>query len=130
MEAPFLIPRRVHSEENGSVTVFEQGTVPFPVKRAFWVSAGQGQLRGSHAHRECWQALFATSGVIVVETTSKNSVETFHLSERGDGLVIPPLTWATQTYTGSGPTLLVLCSHLFSERDYIRNFSEFEEAIR
>lgn len=125
MYSPYLIPRTIHSQENGSVTVFEEGTVPFPVRRAFWVSASHGQSRGSHAHRECWQVLFATSGEIAVETKSRNSTETFCLDVESLGLVIPPLTWASQTYLGTDSTLLVICSHLYSELDYIRDFSEF-----
>ncbi len=130
MAPPFLIPRTIHHEDNGSVTVFEEGTVPFPVRRAFLVSASDGHSRGSHAHRECWQALFVTSGCVTVETTSNNGVELFQLNVNSHGLVIPPMTWATQTYTGIDSTLLVTCSHLFSERDYIRNFSEFQAVIQ
>lgn len=125
MVSPFLIPRTIHREENGSVTVFEEGTVPFPVRRAFWVSASDRQSRGSHAHRECWQVLFATSGEIDVETKSSNGTESFRLNVDSSGLVIPPLTWAEQMYLGTDSTLLVICSHIYSERDYIRNFSEF-----
>ena len=125
MVSPFLIPRTIHREENGSVTVFEEGTVPFPVRRAFWVSASDSQSRGSHAHRECWQVLFATSGQIAVETKSTNGTESFNLDVKSFGLVIPPLTWASQTYIGTDSTLLVICSHLYSELDYIRDFSEF-----
>lgn len=125
MVSPFLIPRTIHHEENGSVTVFEEGTVPFPVRRAFWVSASDSQSRGSHAHRECWQVLFATSGEIDVETKSSNGTESFRLNVDSSGLVIPPLTWASQTYLGTDSTLLVICSHLYSELDYIRDFSEF-----
>lgn len=125
MSPPFLIKRTIHTEENGSVTVFEEGTVPFAVRRAFWVSASDGQMRGSHAHRECWQVLFATSGEIDVETKSSNGTESFRLNVDGSGLVIPPLTWASQTYRGTNSALLVICSHVYSELDYIRDFGEF-----
>jgi len=129
VSSPYLIPRTIHFEENGSVTVFEEGTVPFPVRRAFWVSASHGQSRGSHAHRECWQVLFATNGQIQVETSSKSGVGSFSLNSQGEGLVVPPLTWASQTYFGENPTLLVVCSHLFSEQDYIRDFNEFVKVL-
>ena len=49
------IPLSIHNEANGSVVIFEEGTVPFPVRRTFVVFAEAGQLRGGHAHRTCTQ---------------------------------------------------------------------------
>jgi len=43
-----VIPLSIHSEDNGSVVVFEEGTVPFPVRRTFVVNADMGQIRGEH----------------------------------------------------------------------------------
>jgi hypothetical protein len=123
---PKLISRVKYTEENGSVTVFERGTLPFPVARAFVVSAASGQVRGAHAHRECWQALFALDGSVEVEAVSGTGRWSFRLEPDSDGLIIPPLVWATQKYTGRNPQLLVLCNETFSEADYVRSFDEFQ----
>ena len=66
MTIPYLMSPVRYSEENGSVAVFEQGALPYSVSRAFLVSAKAGQVRGDHAHRRCWQTLFAVSGSVAV----------------------------------------------------------------
>lgn len=126
---PFLIARSIHTEENGSVSVFEHSTIPFAVQRAFLVTAFDGQTRGDHAHRQCWQALFVISGKVLVKLKYKSGQEQFLLEPDGNGLVIPPLVWATQEYSGSKPCLLVVCSHTYDAADYIRSFIEFNSQI-
>jgi dTDP-4-dehydrorhamnose 3,5-epimerase-like enzyme len=130
MSVPYLISRVKYVEENGSVTVFEQGALPFSVQRAFLVTAKDGQIRGDHAHRECWQALFCFSGRVHVETIFRNGEFQFELTPESDGVVIPHLVWARQTYLGVSASLFVLCSKTFSEADYIRTSSEFGELIK
>lgn len=112
-------------EENGIITVFEEGALPFTVRRAFIVEVVNEQVRGAHAHRECWQALFALSGATDVETISAAGSAKYRLAPSGKGLVIPPMVWATQSYLGENSSLLALCSHTFEESDYIRTMEEF-----
>ncbi len=129
MSWPFLHARVRHSEENGSVTVFEEGGLPFGVRRCFLVEARPGQVRGDHAHRECWQALFTISGLVVVDTIFAEGNLSFSLEPGGEGLVLPPMVWATQHYMGVEPSLLVMCSTMFDEADYIRDIDEFQAEI-
>ena len=51
---------------NGSLTVAEVGgQLPFPVRRFFTVfDVPAGELRGTHAHRECHQFLVAVHGSV------------------------------------------------------------------
>ena len=93
------------------------------------VSARAGEIRGEHAHRQCWQTLLAISGLVEVETLAHDGSKTFVLEPHGEGLVIPPMVWATQLYRGVDPQLLVVCSHVFDEQDYIRSKNEFLLAL-
>lgn len=129
MNVPYLMSPVRHTESNGSITVFEQGALPYSVRRAFLVSAQEGQVRGAHAHRQCWQALFVVSGRVVVDTTSGEGDRSFTLESLSEGLVIPPLVWATQSYFGVDPQLLVVCSHTFDEADYIRSMQDFKALL-
>jgi hypothetical protein len=117
------------SENNGTVTVFEEGTIPFPVRRVFLVGADSGEVRGAHAHRECQQLLVAICGEITVSTTDGTTETIHHLTRSTPGLVIPAMIWATQEYTGSNATLLVICDQLFDESEYIRDFAEFTSLV-
>ncbi len=112
-------------EANGSITVFEEGSIPFPVRRTFLVEASAGEMRGDHAHRVCQQLLVAVSGEITIKATEGKTETTHHLTNSTSGLVIPAMVWATQHYLSSESRLLVICDQLFDESDYIRDYSEF-----
>jgi len=129
MERVQEIPLLIHSEENGAVAIFEEGSVPFSIRRTFVVFAGSGQLRGAHAHRTCTQMLVVLQGSVDVTMYDGQEVTSSLLSRLSHGLVIPPMTWATQEYLTDDSTLLVLCDQLFDEDDYIRDRGEFLKAI-
>jgi len=116
----------IHREENGSVAVFEEGTVPFPIRRTFVVTADVGQVRGDHAHRVCSQLLVVLRGKVRVSIDDGNTSQEFLLSESAQGLLIPPMIWSTQTYLSEGSILLVVCDQLYDEADYIRDYSDFK----
>ena len=123
------IPLLIHSENNGVVAVFEEGRVPFPVRRAFAVFAEAGQLRGAHAHKTCTQMLVALQGKVDVTMDDGYKTTSSLLSPLSHGLLIPPMTWASQKYLTDGATLLVICDQLFDEDDYIRDRENFLRAI-
>ena len=123
------IPLLLHNEDNGSVAIFEEGIVPFPVRRAFAVFAKAGQLRGDHAHKTCTQMLVALQGSIEVTMDDGYKTMSSLLSPLSHGLVIPPMTWAIQKYLTDDATLLVVCDKLFDEDDYIRDRGNFLSVI-
>ena len=111
------------------MAIFEEGVVPFSVRRTFVVFAGSGQSRGAHAHRTCTQMLVALQGSVDVTMDDGQEVTSSLLSRLSHGLVIPPMTWATQEYLTDDSILLVLCDQLFDEGDYIRDRANFLTAI-
>ncbi len=128
--SPFFIEPRCLVDESGSLTVFEESALPHAVHRAFLVSSRRGQRRGGHAHRRCWQTLYAVSGRVLVETISQKGTGSFTLRPQSMGLVVPPMIWATQQYRGLHPQLLVLCSHPYDENDYIHSLRAFEDLLK
>jgi len=120
-----VVPLHLHAESNGSLVVFEEGTAPFPVRRTFVVTADLGQVRGHHAHRACSQLLAVLHGQVLVSVEGENRSQDFLLSELGQGLLIPPMNWAIQKYVSEGTILMVVCDQLFDEKDYIRDYAEF-----
>ena len=129
MTSAFLIETSVHSEINGTLTIFEEGPVPFPVRRVFLVQSSDGAFRGAHAHRVGQQLLVAIGGEITVTTTDGITEETHQLKGATHGLMIPAMIWATQRYSGAVAILLVICDQLFDEADYIRDFAEFTALV-
>jgi dTDP-4-dehydrorhamnose 3,5-epimerase-like enzyme len=123
------IPLSIHSEENGSVVVFEEGTVPFAIRRTFVVSADLGQIRGDHAHKLCSQVLVVLRGQVLVSTNNGWHSQKFLLTELAQGLLVPPLVWATQEYLAKDSILLVACDQTYDEEDYIRSYAEFQKLV-
>ena len=46
------------------------------------------------------------------------------------GLYVPPMIWATQYKYSPDALLLVLASHPYDPADYIRDYDDFQAALR
>jgi UDP-2-acetamido-3-amino-2,3-dideoxy-glucuronate N-acetyltransferase len=104
---------------------FEQ-RLPFVPRRYFMVFDVPGaDVRGEHAHRECHQFLTVVSGTVHVVVDDGERREEYVLDDLSTGLHVPPLVWATQYRYSPGSVLLVLASHPYDPRDYIRDYGEF-----
>jgi hypothetical protein len=51
--------------------------------------------------------------------------EEFNLNQRQLGLYLPPLTWAVQYRYTTDAVLMVMASHAYDAKDYIRDYAEF-----
>ena len=94
--------------------------LPFVPSRVFIVmDSPAGTERGGHAHRACHQVLIATAGTVVVEYDDEAGTSSVTLSDATEGLHIPPLVWAKQTYASDGASLVVLASDTYDACDYV-----------
>lgn len=75
--------------------------------------------RGGHAHRTCHQVLIASAGRVRVELDETAGTREVTLSSPTQGLFVPALIWAKQTYIDDGSELVVLASHPYDVNDYI-----------
>lgn len=100
--------------------------VPFPIKRVFYLyDIPGGESRGAHAHKECHQFLIAASGSFDVMVDDGKSKKVFNLNRPYFGLHIPPGIWAEEFNFSSGGICLVLASHNYDAKDYIRDYNVF-----
>lgn len=118
-----------HADMRGDLCVAEHGpgrTVPFAVKRHFLVfNVPSPEVRGQHAHLRCHQMLFCLHGSCrVVADDGKNRAE-FLLNDCRLGLYLPPLTWALQYRYTADAVMLVLASHAYDAKDYLRDYDGF-----
>jgi len=113
----------------GNITVVNNNdNIPFEVKRIFYIyDIPGGEDRGAHAHKDCHQFLVAVSGSFEVEMDDGTNKRTVILNRPYYGLHIPPGIWAAEKGFSSGAVCLVLTSHKYDEKDYIRNYSNFLE---
>ena len=111
----------------GNITVVNNNdNIPFEVKRVFYIyDIPGGEDRGAHAHKDCHQFLIAVSGSFEVEMDDGTNKRTITLNRPYYGLHIPPGIWAAEKGFSSGAVCLVLASHKYDEKDYIRDYSNF-----
>jgi len=113
----------------GNITVVNNNdNIPFEVKRVFYIyDIPGGEDRGAHAHKDCHQFLVAVSGSFEVEMDDGTNKRTITLNRPYYGLHIPPGIWAAEKGFSSGAVCLVLASHKYDEKDYIRDYRDFLE---
>jgi hypothetical protein len=113
--------------DTGNLTAIEgKDIIPFEVKRVFYIyDIPGGQDRGAHAHIECHQFLIAASGSFDVALDDGISKRTVNLNRPNLGIHIPPGIWASEQSFSSGAICLVLTSHAYDEKDYLRDYQNY-----
>lgn len=127
-----LLSLKKNSDPRGNLLAFEnEQELPFQVKRIFLVNGvPANEVRGIHAHRECWQFLIAVSGSITVGFDDGAQAQELILDRDDVGLLLPPLTYGRQFNFSPDAVLLVLASHSYDLSDYIDDYEEFLELKR
>lgn len=116
-------------DRNGNITSINNHLeIPFSIKRVFYLyDIPGGESRGAHSHKKCHQFLVAASGAFEVLIDDGKVQRQIQLNKPYLGLHIPPGIWASEINFSSGSVCLVLASHEYSEKDYIRNYKRFLE---
>jgi len=116
---------------DGSISILEfASSKAFSPQRLFFVhNVPPNKSRGFHAHRECAQLLIAANGVCTLDVVrgEKKLKVIMDYSERA--VLVPRMTWATQTYGSTDSVLIVLASHAYDKEDYIEDFELYSQLI-
>ena len=113
--------------EAGNITVVVNGkNIPFDVKRVYYLyDIPAGESRGGHAHYELEQYIIAASGSFDVLLDDGKNRKTITLNRPNYALHIVPGLWRELDNFSSGSICLVLASHKYDEKDYIRDYDNF-----
>ncbi len=118
---------KIHDPRGNLTFVEGEDTVPFEIKRAYWIyDVPAAEERGGHSHHEMSQLLVAVGGSFNVNVCDGTNWRTFTLNRPFEGLFIPPGFWRTLDNFSSGAVCLSLVSTLYEEVDYVRDFEEFK----
>jgi len=113
----------------GNITVVENSeNIPFDIERIYYLyDVPSGEARGGHAHYELEQFIVAASGSFDVILDDGQNRKRVALNRPNFALHIVPGLWREIDNFSSGSICMVLASHKYDEKDYIRNYSEFKE---
>lgn len=116
--------------ESGAITALNNlKDVPFETKRVYYLyDVPGGAERGGHAHKDLYQLIIAASGSFDVLLDDGATQRTVFLNRPYFGLLVVPGIWRELLNFSSGSICLVLASELYSERDYIREYSIFKNS--
>ena len=115
-----------HVNALGRLSIAETAALPFVPQRIFMVDGvPAGQIRGTHAHRQCDQILIATSGAVTAAVDDGRQAFTVRLDRPDQALFMPHGLWGSQFAYSPGATLLVLASAPYDRADYIFDYGEF-----
>lgn len=114
-------------ERRGNLSVIENDTVPFDIKRVYYLyDVPSGAERGGHAHKNLQQFLVALSGSFDVVLHDGKTKQIITLNKPYEGLLINSGIWRELQNFSSGSVCLVVASEVYIEDDYIRDFDAFK----
>ncbi len=126
-----IVPfKKIHNRA-GNLTVVEGlKNLPFEVRRIYYLyDIPGGESRGGHAHKRLFQLIIAASGSFDVLLDDGENKKVVTLNRPYFGLMVVPWIWRELLEFSSGAICLVLASHKYDERDYIRDYDEFCKMI-
>lgn len=120
------LPKIIDTEGRGNLSVIEKNIIPFEIKRVYYLfDVPSSAYRGGHAHLEQQELLIAVSGSFDVVLDDGIEKIKITLNKPDKGLLIPRMIWRELENFSSGSVCLVIASGVFKEKDYIRNYNDF-----
>lgn len=118
-------------DPRGNLSVIENGTIPFPIKRVYYLyDVPSGAQRGGHAHKGQQEFIVAVSGSFDVILDDGSGQRVFSLNRPYQGLYVTTKIWRELKNFSSGAVCLVVSSGEYDEDDYIRDYDEFIDYLK
>lgn len=119
---------KIHNPAGNITPLNSEVDVPFEIKRIYYLyDVPGGESRGGHAHYQLEQYLVAASGSFDVVLFDGKERRKVSLNRPYHALHIVPGIWRELENFSSGSICLVLASHKYDEKDYIRDFDAFKQ---
>ena len=114
----YLIDLKTLTDKRGNLTVIEK-TVPFDIKRIFYIYGVDNSVRGGHRHHKTIQAAICIQGSCHINNNDGTTESEFILDNPGKCLILEPTDWHTMGNFSPDAILMVLASEYFDQNDYI-----------
>jgi hypothetical protein len=129
----YLCLKCIEDDRDGVLCIAEAARdLPFEIKRFYFITDLENALsvRGKHAHRKLWQAIFCISGSFILSLDDGSTQQDIMMCQRHVGVLLGPRLWHTMHSFSAGCVLLVAASDYYDEADYIRDYDVFLEFVR
>lgn len=114
----YLIDLKTFTDKRGNLTVIEK-TVPFDIKRIFYIYGVDESVRGGHRHHTTRQAAICIQGSCKIHNNNGKTQTEFSLDRPDKCLILEPEDWHTMNSFSPDAILMVLASEYFDQNDYI-----------
>lgn len=114
----YLIDLKTFTDTRGNLTVIEK-TIPFEIKRIFYIYGVDDSLRGGHRHKTTIQAAICLRGSCRIYNNDGDDEKYFILDKASKCLILETRDWHTMDKFSPDSILMVLASEYFDQQDYI-----------
>jgi dTDP-4-dehydrorhamnose 3,5-epimerase-like enzyme len=114
----YLIDLKTFIDKRGNLTVIEK-TIPFDIKRIFYIYGVDESVRGGHRHKTTIQAAICLKGNCRIYNNDDQDENYFVLDQPSKCLILQPRDWHTMDQFSPDAILMVLASEYFDQQDYI-----------
>src|SRR4051812_33721868 len=112
-----LIDLTTFTDKRGNLTVIEK-TIPFGIKRIFYIYGVDDSVRGGHRHKKTIQAAICIKGHCHILNNDGKIKKEFILDDPGKCLILEPRDWHIMDSFSPDAILMVLASEYFDKNDY------------
>jgi dTDP-4-dehydrorhamnose 3,5-epimerase-like enzyme len=113
-----LIDLSTYTDARGNLTVIER-SIPFDIKRIFYIYGVDKSVRGGHRHHTTFQAAICIQGKCTIFNDNNIKQDNFVLDSPSKCLILNPEDWHQMYDFSQDAILMVLASTLFDKDDYI-----------
>ncbi len=114
----YLIDLKTFIDKRGNLTVIEK-TIPFDIKRIFYIYGVDESARGGHRHHKTIQAAICLKGSCRIYNNDGQDENYFILDQPSKCLILQTRDWHTMDQFSPDAILMVLASEYFNQQDYI-----------
>lgn len=113
-----LLNLKTYTDKRGNLTVIEK-SIPFDIKRIFYIYGVDDSVRGGHRHIKTIQAAICLKGSCTIFNNDGEKKEEFVLDSADKCLILEPKDWHQMHSFSEDAILMVLASEYFEQNDYI-----------
>jgi len=120
------------TDERWSLSFMESNRkIPFAINlvRYIYDLKNNGKRRWEHAHIETEQVLFCINGTVKIGLDNGKEKQVIELNQPNVWVLIPKMLWHRMEWFAENTILLAVTSHVFEEKDNIRDYDEFLQRV-